>query len=71
VQDAAVRAVAMAREGRPVLLEAVSGRLRGHSVVDPAAYRSKAPEPSSAIGTSAHLSGNSSTSAAGRPSARL
>ncbi|MFI6831660.1 pyruvate dehydrogenase (acetyl-transferring) E1 component subunit alpha [Kribbella sp. NPDC050241] len=41
VRDAAVRAVAMAREGRPVLLEAVSGRLRGHSVVDPAAYRSK------------------------------
>jgi len=41
VRDATARAVAMAREGKPVLLETVSGRLRGHSVVDPAAYRTK------------------------------
>jgi len=41
VREAADRAVAAAREGRPTLLETVSTRLRGHSVVDPASYRSK------------------------------
>lgn len=42
VRDAAKLAVERARkEQKPYLLETVSGRLRGHSVVDPAAYRSK------------------------------
>jgi pyruvate dehydrogenase E1 component alpha subunit len=42
VRDAARRAVERARgESLPFLLEAVSFRLRGHSVVDPARYRSK------------------------------
>jgi pyruvate dehydrogenase E1 component alpha subunit len=42
VRDAARRAVDRARNQRlPTLLEAVSFRLRGHSVVDPARYRSK------------------------------
>jgi pyruvate dehydrogenase E1 component alpha subunit len=41
VRAAAERAIAAARKGRPMLLETVSSRLRGHSVVDPAAYRSK------------------------------
>ncbi|TCO26137.1 pyruvate dehydrogenase E1 component alpha subunit [Kribbella steppae] len=41
VRDAADRAIAAAREGHPTLLETVSTRLRGHSVVDPATYRSK------------------------------
>lgn len=41
VRDAATRAVAAARDGRPCLLETMSSRLRGHSVVDPAAYRTK------------------------------
>ena len=40
VLEAAQRAVASARAGRPFLLEVVSERLRGHSVVDPAKYRS-------------------------------
>ncbi|HEY5304620.1 MAG TPA: pyruvate dehydrogenase (acetyl-transferring) E1 component subunit alpha [Acidimicrobiales bacterium] len=40
VADAATRAVASARVGKPFLLEVVSERLRGHSVVDPAKYRS-------------------------------
>jgi pyruvate dehydrogenase E1 component alpha subunit len=40
VADAALRAVEVARAGRPYLLEVVSERLRGHSVVDPAKYRS-------------------------------
>ncbi|NNN00638.1 MAG: pyruvate dehydrogenase (acetyl-transferring) E1 component subunit alpha [Acidimicrobiaceae bacterium] len=40
VADAAMSAVAVARAGRPFLLEVVSERLRGHSVVDPAKYRS-------------------------------
>jgi pyruvate dehydrogenase E1 component alpha subunit len=43
VRDAAVRLVERARtEGRPALLETVSGRLKGHSVVDPARYRTEA-----------------------------
>ncbi|HZS03066.1 MAG TPA: pyruvate dehydrogenase (acetyl-transferring) E1 component subunit alpha [Chloroflexota bacterium] len=42
VREAARRAVRRAREERlPTLLEAVSFRLRGHSVVDPARYRSR------------------------------
>jgi pyruvate dehydrogenase E1 component alpha subunit len=39
VRDAAVKAVEAARQGRPYLLEVVTERLRGHSVVDPAKYR--------------------------------
>lgn len=42
VRDATRRAVERARtESLPTLLEAVSFRMRGHSVVDPARYRSK------------------------------
>jgi pyruvate dehydrogenase E1 component alpha subunit len=41
VRDTATRLVERAREtGQPALLEAVSHRLKGHSVVDPAKYRS-------------------------------
>jgi pyruvate dehydrogenase E1 component alpha subunit len=41
VRDAALEALARVRgEHQPMLLEAVSARLRGHSVVDPARYRS-------------------------------
>ena len=41
VRDAARQALHSARaERQPVLVEAVSSRLRGHSVVDPARYRS-------------------------------
>jgi pyruvate dehydrogenase E1 component alpha subunit len=40
VLDGARRAVASARAGHPFLLEVLSERLRGHSVVDPAKYRS-------------------------------
>ena len=39
VRDAARAAMERARGQQPVLLEAVSYRLRGHSVVDPARYR--------------------------------
>jgi len=39
VRDAMRKALDGAREGRPFLLETVSGRLKGHSVVDPAKYR--------------------------------
>jgi pyruvate dehydrogenase E1 component alpha subunit len=42
VHEAAATAVAAARQGRPYLLEVVTERLRGHSVVDPAKYRSSA-----------------------------
>ncbi len=42
VADASAHAIAIAREGRPYLLEVVSERLRGHSVVDPAKYRTEA-----------------------------
>jgi pyruvate dehydrogenase E1 component alpha subunit len=42
VRDAALDALARVRnEDQPMLLEAVSYRLRGHSVVDPARYRSE------------------------------
>jgi pyruvate dehydrogenase E1 component alpha subunit len=40
VHDAAAKAIAVARGGQPYLLEVVTERLRGHSVVDPAKYRS-------------------------------
>ena len=40
VATAAQHAIEVARAGRPYLLEVVSERLRGHSVVDPAKYRS-------------------------------
>ena len=40
VRDAAVKAIEVARGGNPYLLEVVTQRLRGHSVVDPAKYRS-------------------------------
>ena len=40
VHEAASKAIAAARGGRPYLLEVVTERLRGHSVVDPAKYRS-------------------------------
>ena len=39
VRDAAAKAVEAARQGRPYLLEVITERLRGHSVVDPAKYR--------------------------------
>jgi len=42
VRDAMSAALASARSGQPFLLEAVSSRLKGHSVVDPAKYRTKA-----------------------------
>jgi pyruvate dehydrogenase E1 component alpha subunit len=41
VRDATETALASAREGKPFLLETVSGRLKGHSVVDPAKYRTR------------------------------
>ena len=41
VRDAAIEALQSARAGKPFLLEAVSDRLKGHSVVDPAKYRTK------------------------------
>ncbi|MBU8826355.1 pyruvate dehydrogenase (acetyl-transferring) E1 component subunit alpha [Mycolicibacterium goodii] len=42
VRDIARQLVEQARnEGRPALLEAISHRLRGHSVVDPAKYRAE------------------------------
>jgi pyruvate dehydrogenase E1 component alpha subunit len=40
VREAAQRAVESARAGKPYLLEVITERLRGHSVVDPAKYRS-------------------------------
>ena len=40
VAEAADRAIESARGGKPFLLEVVTERLRGHSVVDPAKYRS-------------------------------
>ncbi|HEY6491692.1 MAG TPA: pyruvate dehydrogenase (acetyl-transferring) E1 component subunit alpha [Trebonia sp.] len=42
VRDATAKAVESARGGKPYLLEVVTERLRGHSVVDPAKYRSSA-----------------------------
>lgn len=41
VREAARAALESARAGRPFLLETVSERTKGHSVVDPAAYRTK------------------------------
>jgi pyruvate dehydrogenase E1 component alpha subunit len=40
VYEAAVKAIGAARARRPYLLEVMTERLRGHSVVDPAKYRS-------------------------------
>jgi pyruvate dehydrogenase E1 component alpha subunit len=42
VRDATTSAVEAARGGQPSILEFISHRLRGHSVVDPARYRSAA-----------------------------
>ncbi|SEF10674.1 pyruvate dehydrogenase E1 component alpha subunit [Arthrobacter alpinus] len=42
VREAARAALASARAGKPFLLETMSKRLRGHSVVDPAKYRTPA-----------------------------
>lgn len=39
MREASLAALASARAGEPFLLEAVSQRLKGHSVVDPARYR--------------------------------
>jgi pyruvate dehydrogenase E1 component alpha subunit len=39
VRDAAAKALETARHGQPYLLEVITERLRGHSVVDPAKYR--------------------------------
>ena len=47
VHEAATHALASARKGRPFLLETVSERLKGHSVVDPAKYRT--PEEAEAL----------------------
>jgi pyruvate dehydrogenase E1 component alpha subunit len=41
VHEAMTTALASARRGAPYLLEIVTERLKGHSVVDPAAYRSR------------------------------
>ncbi|SDE08557.1 pyruvate dehydrogenase (acetyl-transferring) E1 component subunit alpha [Auraticoccus monumenti] len=41
VHAAALRALTHARAGRPFLLETVTERLKGHSVVDPAGYRTR------------------------------
>lgn len=41
VRDAARVALDSARAGKPYLLETRSGRLKGHSVVDPARYRTR------------------------------
>ena len=41
VYAAMQNAIASARAGNPFLLEAMTGRMKGHSVVDPARYRSK------------------------------
>ncbi len=42
VHQAAAKAIAVARGGQPYLLEVMTERLRGHSVVDPAKYRTAA-----------------------------
>jgi len=41
VFEAMRAALASAREGKPYLLETMTGRMKGHSVVDPATYRSR------------------------------
>jgi len=40
VEEATIRALDSARNGKPYLLEVMTERLKGHSVVDPAKYRS-------------------------------
>lgn len=64
VRDAALEALESARTGRPYLLETMSGRLKGHSVVDPARYRSreeaerlKASDPVAAFAVRLHETG--------------
>lgn len=64
VHSAAQVALASARKGKPYLLETVSGRLKGHSVVDPARYRSreeaealKAADPVAAYAVRLHEKG--------------
>ncbi|WP_051792414.1 pyruvate dehydrogenase (acetyl-transferring) E1 component subunit alpha [Amycolatopsis jejuensis] len=64
VHAAARTALAAARAGKPYLLETVSGRLKGHSVVDPARYRSreeaealKAADPVAAYAVRLHQQG--------------
>lgn len=64
VQEAMATALASARAGAPYLLETVSGRLKGHSVVDPARYRSreeaealKAADPVAAFAVRLHEHG--------------
>ncbi|SEL29845.1 pyruvate dehydrogenase (acetyl-transferring) E1 component subunit alpha [Rhodococcus maanshanensis] len=65
VHAAAQVALASARKGKPYLLETVSGRLKGHSVVDPARYRSreeaealKASDPVAAYAARLHEQGS-------------
>jgi pyruvate dehydrogenase E1 component alpha subunit len=41
VRDAALVALGHARAGTPYLLETITGRMKGHSVVDPARYRTR------------------------------
>ncbi len=41
VHEAAREALASARAGKPFLIETITKRLKGHSVVDPASYRSR------------------------------
>jgi pyruvate dehydrogenase E1 component alpha subunit len=64
VHNAAQTALASARAGKPYLLETVSGRLKGHSVVDPARYRSseetealKTADPVAAYSARLHAQG--------------
>ncbi|MEU5950287.1 pyruvate dehydrogenase (acetyl-transferring) E1 component subunit alpha [Micromonospora sp. NPDC047465] len=64
VFQAAQAALASARAGKPYLLETVSGRLKGHSVVDPARYRTheqaealKAADPIAAYAVRLHEQG--------------
>jgi pyruvate dehydrogenase E1 component alpha subunit len=64
VFEAAQVALASAREGKPYLLETMTGRMKGHSVVDPARYRSreeaealKAADPVAAFAVRLHTLG--------------
>jgi len=64
VNEASRVALSSARSGKPYLLETVSARLKGHSVVDPARYRSreeaealKAADPVAAYAVRLHEQG--------------